>query len=344
MTTDLESMVSSQVSPPADAETPADPAEDQSSNPPETPDDTDVPDDSEAEDPPDPLALAREIDAMEGLNLSTKYKTDREALRGLAEAHRLAGRRNEGDRRYQALREKYGEDRLSEIETGEVELPKESVPAKAAPPLITADQYFLWQAQDAAGQLSDSDRAKMNECSRRVQADAISLSAAGGVAGVQEQIRALIDERLADGLKTVTTSHAESVAAQKSEEAEYASRATFYEKHGAELFVDPKKGSDGGLTPFGQAVADIYANDPDLKDDPEGAKRLRSAYKYARADQPPPKAPLKPSRAAKHEPASAAVSKEVDQYAAMVKYKKENPNATGGEIMRFFSQKEPEQK
>lgn len=344
-----EFVASSQASPSADDNATGEPVED-SSSPVDVPpvDDSVPPDDAEPKptpddtDEPDPRTWVRVIEEANGLDLS-KYKSDDDAIRGLGELVHMSGRRDEGNARFQALLEKYGEDRLAAIEAGESDTP-EPPPAPEVPSPsseITPEQYQVWQAQDTAGQLSDADRVKMIQHGQLAQNEMLALAQAGGVKAFEQRITEMVEQRLADGLKQFGDSHTEMTAQQRVDSEEKVRQAAFHEKHGSELFADPEKTWQGKLTPLGQAVADIY-QDKRLDKLGETVDRLEFAYTQAVNQQAPVKAPLKPSRAAKREPAVNATAKQTDQLAKMKKYMQEHPNAKGGEVFRALVPQQPE--
>lgn len=309
-----------------DLETPdPDPPDDLPS--PDTP-----PDDSPADDSPPGLIdelRARGFDA-------SKYKTDEAALDGLVDAARLAGRRTEADRQRDQLlgrlQEKFGEDGLMAILEGKAPTAPPESNGKAEK--ITAAQLAVWRAQDTAGKLSDADARKWSQ--RIIEQEQLVNSLVEGE--LPESVSRLLEEVVEKRIKDFQGQLSTETAREKAERLEETKLVDFYQQHGSEVFLDPELREEGGLTPLGREIKRAFFEDDDLQDIKSPARRLSAAYKLVAPKPTPVKAALKPSRAAKHEPATSGTPKQLTRE----QYWKKYPKATLADGARYFGELQEE--
>lgn len=287
----------------------------------------DPPTDDVPPDEPEPLSLVEQL-AARGFDVS-KYQTEEAAIDGVAEALRLVGRRTEADRNRDAmlatLQEKLGDDGLAAVLEGKPPSLPVSAPAEDK---ITNERIEVWKAQEQAGVLSETDRARWLKQIQKQQGVANALANRELPEGLDAKIAEAVEKRLQE----FTEKQTNEFQAEQTRWTEDNKRNEFYAQHGKELFIRPESGVEGELTALGQQVKQAYVNDPDLQDMPEGRNRLSIAYRLTAPAPTVAKTPLKASRAAQHDPATKGTPKKL----SYDEYNKQYPNATLTEMTEYF--------
>jgi len=309
-------------------------------NPPAAPDPSTLPTIDSSDDDNSPPSTSGLLEALtaRGIDVS-KYQSEEDALDGVASGLRMIGKRASHDREREqilrAIQEKFGEDAVYSLASGK--LPEtsdgEPKPSKSAVDKVPNSQIDLWRAQHAAGELSDLEVQRWRQRTREIEHAANMLANGELSEPVQDYVMELVNKRLEDySQETVRESSEKQWKA--SEEKKLSS---FYADHGNKIFVNSALGDEGGRTAFGDNLLNEYLQNPALQSTPFGADRLQLAYNLIAAQtSSPAKTSLKPSRAAKHEPATTGAPKTMSPE----EYWKQNPGATSGDYFMYFADME----
>ncbi len=292
-------------------------------------------------DPPAPDPAAEEATgksftealSLRGVDMS-KYQDEDAAADGVAETIRTIGSRTKQDRErdgtLSAILEHFGEEGVAALTEGKPPAVQPEPATQQAADYVSDDQIAVWRSQNAEGKLSDTDAAKWR--THTLKQERIVNAMVNDE--LPDSLKTLVSTVIDDRLKDFSANTSQEAKAQQAANQEEKKRATFYEKHGDELFLDPKRGADGGLTPLGQKVATAYSDTPELQSTPLGADRLALAYMQVAEPQTPVKPPTKTSRAAKHDPATTGTPKNVPK----ADWFKTFPGGSDADYFRYYAE------
>jgi len=239
-----------------------------------------------------------------GLDLSTKYQDEESLLRGLAEATKKIGERNEKAELFDHFSELIGDrgQEFSDWLNGTQRQPaKPSTNGDDLP--STLDEFMVLRAQmlDENGRRRrDIDPAiarKVEAMERKIQSTAFQW--AKDPASV---IRPYLDEIKQDLLKTTTLTTQQQFEQQRTQ----AELAEITKQHAAAMFVD---GDTSRMTQFGQKVADNWTRLTKSLGAMPNAETYRTAIQMAQLELPQPQPTRKAGQKAVRQPAVAATSK-----------------------------------
>lgn len=282
------------------------------------------PDDSPTDPPADSPRYVEEM-AKRGVDVS-KYQNEEAFWEGMAAQSRLVGRKSEAEHVLADLHGRLGEDGLAALLNGQEPSKPETEPS-AAPPTeypITQADLDQWTIADQSGKLTEADARKWGRHLR--EANAYQLKLLRGE--VPDQLRGAIESIVQERVNGFKEEHSKMTAAERTKQREQERQAAFHQEYGSELFADPQLGWRGPLTPLGQQVADAYANDPECTEMPEGAARLRAAYRFVAPKPTPAKTVPKPRKTAQHEPPAKGNAKQITR----TEFWKKFPDAGPGEM------------
>lgn len=269
-------------------------------------------------------SLFDRVKQISGLDLSGKYADEDEALRGLAEAARLVGIRNEKSELFDQLNEaiKGREQEFQEWLAGEE--------AKAAPVVTdngelprSVDEYRLLQAQlfDERGQpRKDADPAavrKVQQMNRRLQEVAYKLAVAP-----EEFLKPYIEPLKEEILKTTVQSSQQTIAQQRA----MAEMEAITKEHADALYVG---GDQNKPSPFFHKVAEKIRTLVEATGVEPNPKTYRLAIQMAQGETATPQPTRKPGKAAMRQPAVAAPTRDAGDELEK-KFRLANENKPGG--------------
>jgi hypothetical protein len=269
-------------------------------------------------------SLFDRVKQISGLDLSGKYADEDEALRGLAEAARLVGIRNEKSELFDQLNEaiKGREQEFQEWLAGEE--------AKAAPVVTdngelprSVDEYRLLQAQlfDERGQpRKDADPAavrKVQQMNRRLQEVAYKLAVAP-----EEFLKPYIEPLKEEILKTSVQSSQQTIAQQRA----MAEMEAITKEHADALYVG---GDQNKPSPFFHKVAEKIRTLVEATGVEPNPKTYRLAIQMAQGETATPQPTRKPGKAAMRQPAVAAPTRDAGDELEK-KFRLANENKPGG--------------
>lgn len=269
-------------------------------------------------------SLFDRVKQISGLDLSGKYADEEEALRGLAEAARLVGIRNEKSELFDQLNEaiKGREQEFQEWLAGEE--------TKAAPVVTdsgelprSVDEYRLLQAQlfDERGQpRKDADPAavrKVQQMNRRLQEVAYKLAVAP-----EEFLKPHIEAIKEDLLKTTVQTSQQTIAQQRA----MAEMEAITKEHADALYVG---GDQNKPSPFFYKVAEKIRTLVEATGVEPNPKTYRLAIQMAQGETATPQPTRKPGKAAMRQPAVAAPTRDAGDELEK-KFRLANENKPGG--------------
>lgn len=237
--------------------------------------------------------LLQRIDNLTGYRLSDRYTSSDEAIRGLGEALRLLGQRDEDAKFGRSLRDKYG-DRAEQLlaETGQ------SGQAAGAPAQELPDSYEAYKAIRDAAQLRAKDPGYESDATyqRGLRAsEAVAQQTFEAIRGFQ----ALKDD--VSELRNQLKAQQDFYQASNTEQQESA----WWQAHQAEMCA---QGDWNSLTPLAKRVLNLAQTDEDCKA-LAGARGPGAALEVARAKalstQRKPKPTKQVSPNAVHQPGVA---------------------------------------
>ena len=230
------------------------------------------------------------LKAEHQLDLSEKFADETEAVKGLVEAYKLVGRRDDDARWAKQVRQAIaGRERDFEAflsGQGQAQEPTRQQPAQGAPGEMPDFNEYRFLSQKIRSQEATPQETALFQ---RVSED---------------YARRAYDLVRQFDLKGISQSVQQQVAVALQQYQQQQAMASWDAQNASAIYAEGKP--DAGFTPLGARFVEIYG---ELTSMPDGVEKANHAMRLAKAEMPKPKQTRPPSPHARHQAALGSTSK-----------------------------------